>query len=298
MVRQETVKELRKAMYEDVNVLFEFYSDKYKEDSLEDAREYVTDITPEELEEYLEQDASFVQALITLATKAGNDETLLNRILDSNTEEAYKSVQDITGDSIPFDDFKNIVEHGGRPFFKSFEGASPDDDELGVGALDSVTGGVSERELHKIKHEIAKTSVEKIAHSLIHCFTAESEIDTPEGGRAIRDIQPGDIVYSLDGEGKKCSSRVTETTKGSAKVIEVHFSNGTVWNTTSSQFFYDGRRVHDVWQHRDRDIVTTDGTTKITAIVETGNEETVYDIIIDGNNIMFINGVAAEGYGN
>ena len=88
MVRQETVKELRKAMYEDVNVLFEFYSDKYKEDSLEDAREYVTDITQEELEEYLEQDASFVQALITLATKAGNDETLLNRILDSNTEEA------------------------------------------------------------------------------------------------------------------------------------------------------------------------------------------------------------------
>ena len=77
----------------------------------------------------------------------------------------------------------------------------------------------------------------------------------------------------------------------------MHFDNGKVWNTTSTQWFYDGKTFHNVWQHNNRDIITLDGTTKITDIIETGKKTNVYDFVIDGGNIMFIEGIAAEGYG-
>ena len=42
--------------------------------------------------------------------------------------------------------------------------------------------------------------------------------------------------------------------------------------------------------------ITLDGTATVEKATMTGKTEMVYDIEVDGINIMFINGVAAEGF--
>jgi hypothetical protein len=297
MLKPEVVDELRCAIYEDVGIIYDLYTDKNKEEALKEAAEYVPGITMEELDEYRKQDVVFIDAVLKLAVKVANDKELLNSLFEKSPEEAYDLVTPMTGDAIPFTDFKDMLEYGGKPFFKAFEGAKYDkdgDDELSEDELDEVAGGSEQDRLEGAIIEVA----EKILMGLAGCFTADSPVDTPEGSRTIKEIKEGDIVYSLDKDGNRIETKVTGKTEAEAPVINVYFSNGKVWNTTSTQWFYDGKLFHDVWQHNDRDVVTLEGAAKITDIVETGQRETVYDLIMDGTNIMFINGVAAEGYGN
>ncbi len=294
MLKQEQVDELRIAMYEDVNVLYDFFTDKWSDEALEEAQEAVPGITREELDEYRKQDQKYMAAVVKLASRVGRDPSLMDDLFEKKPEEAYELVKGITGDDIPYEDFVDILEYGGKPFFKCFEGATMEDDELGEDDLEEVAGGGDEE---KAEGEAAKKILEKILEQIAKCFTAESPVDTPEGLRSIKDIKEGDKVYSLDKEGNRLEAKVTGITRGEGTVIDVHFANGKVWHTTSTQWFYDGRRFHDVWQHNGRDVVTLEGeATKITDIVETGRKETVYDLILDGTDIMFIDGTAAEGF--
>jgi len=294
MLKHEVVDELRTAMYEDVGVMYDIYTQKWSEELLRDVGEYVPGITKEELDEYRVQDSDYVYALIKLASKVGNDGELLDKLLTLSREEGYELVKEITGDAIPFEDFKDIIEYGGKPFFKTFEGAELDDDELSEDELDMVAGGDDET---KTTETIIQKTLEEVAKAVVKCYAAGSLVATPEGSRSIDEIRPGDRIYSLDKEGNRVETRVSDTTSGEAAVIEVHFENGKVWNTTSTQWFYDGKNFHNVWQHRDRDIPTLEGSTRITDIVETGEKQPVYDLVIEGNNVMFIDGIAAEGYG-
>ena len=47
---------------------------------------------------------------------------------------------------------------------------------------------------------------------------------------------------------------------------------------------------------RGKPAITLNGTATVEKATMTGNTEMVYDIEVDGINIMFINGVAAEGF--
>ena len=294
MIKQEVVDEIRIAMYEDVGLMYDFYTDRWKDDTLRDVQEYVPDITQEELDEYIKQDEPYVTALVKLALKVANDRELLDSLFDQTPEKAYETVKGITGDKIPYEDFVDILEYGGKPFFKTFEGAAGGDEELSEDELLAVVGGSD-----KDRAEAGVLKIlEKIIISVARCFTAESLVDSPSGAKAIGNVTAGDIVYSLDKDGNKVETKVTDTTNGEASVIEVHFADGRIWNTTSTQWFYDGTTFRSIWQYKDRDIVTLDGKTQITDIVETGRKEMVYDIVLDGNNIMFINGAAAESYGS
>jgi hypothetical protein len=295
MLNQETIDEIRIALYEDVGLIYDFYSEQWSDDALRDISEYVPDITQADLDEYRKVDAPYIAAVLKLAVKAANDEELLNGLFGESKEKAYELVKDVVGDKIPYEDFIDIVEYGGKPFFKSFEGVVADDGELSEEALESAAGGVDNDPDHTTDDE--RELIHKIIKIIVHCFTAESQVDTPTGTKAIKDIEAGDIVYSIDEAGNKVERKVASTTGGEASVIEVHFDNGKVWNTTSTQWFYDGKTFHNVWQHNNRDIITLDGTTKITDIIETGKKTNVYDFVIDGGNIMFIEGIAAEGYG-
>ena len=293
MLKQEVVDEIRIAIYEDLGVLYDIYAQKWSDELLKEMNEYVPGITQADLEEYRSQDAPYIVALLKLGKKVGSDETLMNSLFEKKPEEAYETVKSISGDAIPYDDFVDILEYGGKPFFKAFEGAKNEDDELSEDDLDEVAGGTQPL----LPKTPGQTLEDFLNSNNYHCFTADSCVDTPKGCIPIQDVKEGDIVFSLDENGNRIETRVAGTTKGEGSVIEVHFENGKVWNTTSTQWFYDGKLFHDVWQHKDHDVVTLDGATKIKDIVETGQKQIVYDLIMDGTNIMFIDGIAAEGYG-
>ncbi|MBQ9505117.1 MAG: hypothetical protein IJU93_08915 [Lachnospiraceae bacterium] len=295
MLKQEVVDEIRIAIYEDLGVLYDIYAQKWSDELLKEMNEYVPGITQADLEEYRSQDAPYIVALLKLGKKVGSDETLMNSLFEKKPEEAYETVKSITGDAIPYDDFVDILEYGGKPFFKAFEGAKKDEDELSEDDLDEVAGGI-DSDTEKTIVAVAEKVLDGLG-ALFHCFTVDSCVDTPKGCVPIQDVKEGDIVFSLDENGNRIETRVTGTTRGEGSVIEVHFENGKVWNTTSTQWFYDGKLFHDVWQHKDHDVVTLEGATKINDIVETGKKQVVYDLIMDGTNIMFIDGIAAEGYG-
>ena len=296
MLKQEVVDEIRIAIYEDLGVLYDIYAQKWSDELIKEMNEYVPGITQADLEEYRKQDAPYIVALLKLGKKVGSDETLMNSLFEKKPEEAYETFKSISGDAIPYDDFVDILEYGGKTFFKAFEGAKKDEDELSEDELDEVAGGI-DSDTEKTIVAVAEKILDGIG-AIFHCFTADSTVDTPNGSIPIQDVKEGDIVLSLDENGNRVETRVTGTTKGEGSVIEVHFENGKVWNTTSTQWFYDGKLFHDVWQHKGHDVVTLDGATKIKDIVETGKKQVVYDLIMDGgNNIMFIDGIAAEGYG-
>ena len=42
--------------------------------------------------------------------------------------------------------------------------------------------------------------------------------------------------------------------------------------------------------------MTENGETNIKKIISTGHKEKVYDIVVTGINVFFINGIAAEGW--
>ncbi|MCR5557158.1 MAG: hypothetical protein K6F75_06315 [Butyrivibrio sp.] len=197
MIKQEVVDEIRIAMYEDVGLMYDFYTDRWKDDTLRDVQEYVPDITQEELDEYIKQDEPYVTALVKLALKVADDRELLDSLFDQAPEKAYETVKCITGDKIPYEDFVDILEYGGKPFFKTFEGAAGGDEELSEDELLAVVGGSD-----KDRAEAGVIKIlEKIIISVARCFTAESLVDSPSGAKAIGNVTAGDIVYSLDKDG-------------------------------------------------------------------------------------------------
>ena len=132
-----------------------------------------------------------------------------------------------------------------------------------------------------------------------HCFTGECLVSTPEGEKAIREIQKGDEVISLDEEGNKRVAKVALCiTPKQMPIVEVTFTNGRKWNTTETQWFYCGDDDYAcVMDDQGKEALTQDGQrTGVKEVVKTERSEFVYDFIVEGLNVMFINGVAAEGF--
>ena len=73
------------------------------------------------------------------------------------------------------------------------------------------------------------------------CFTAGSPVATPKGERPISELAVGDEVITLDCNGREITGTVTEVmTPREEEIVEVTFSNGTVWHTTESQTIWLG----------------------------------------------------------
>lgn len=290
MMNQETKNALRKAMYEDADVFYDFFTGKWEEDAFEEAKEAVPGITKEEFDQYRTEDGKFIAGIMKIVLEANKDEKVFARIFDANIDSAYEAAAAISGDTVSLEDFRFFMENGGKPFFKAFEIHAEDQvTYLDEDELEEVVGGISDDEVNKIIKYVLKW--------VKGCFVADSLVDTPKGARPIQDIKVGDIVYSLDKEGNKVEAEVLRTTVADEDIIEVDFANGKKWTTTSTQWFYDGNKFYDIWQHNGHDVIDLDGITKVENITETGRKEKVYDMTVEGLNIMLINGIAAEGYG-
>ena len=81
-------------------------------------------------------------------------------------------------------------------------------------------------------------------------------------------------------------------------ILEVTFADGHKWNTTKTQWFFCGSDEYAcVTDDQGKKALTAGGgRTGVANVLETGRSEMVYDFVVEGLNVMFINGIAAEGF--
>lgn len=127
--------------------------------------------------------------------------------------------------------------------------------------------------------------------SYFACFTAGTEISTPEGAVAIEQMAFGDQVVSL--------GTVNEVTElhdmGEADIYELRTPSCTVETTQTEVFLTpDGKKPLTELSEGDS-VMTVNGFEPITAIIATGRREKVYELELTGDNMFYANGILAEG---
>ena len=131
------------------------------------------------------------------------------------------------------------------------------------------------------------------------CFIGNSKISTPNGEKFIKDIKIGDEVISLDAENKKVVSKVIEVRPVfENEIVKVEFSNGKIWFTTATQWFYCGNDDYAcVLEDKGKSAITEENAkATVVKVTKTGEIKKVYDFIVEGVNVFFVEGIAAEGY--
>lgn len=127
--------------------------------------------------------------------------------------------------------------------------------------------------------------------SYLACFTAGTEISTPEGAVAIEQMAFGDQVISLG-----AVNEVQELhDMGEADVYELNTPSFAVETTQTEVFMTpDGNRPLSELSEGES-VMTVNGFESITAIIATGKKEKVYELELTGDNMFYANGILAEG---
>lgn len=127
--------------------------------------------------------------------------------------------------------------------------------------------------------------------SYFACFTAGTEISTPEGAVTIEQMAFGDQVVSL--------GTVNEVTElhdmGEADIYELHTPSCTVETTQTEVFMTPDGKKPLTELSEGESVMTVNGFEPITSIVETGRKEKVYELELTGDNMFYANGILAEG---
>ena len=135
-----------------------------------------------------------------------------------------------------------------------------------------------------------------------NCFAGDSQVLVPGGVKCIKDLQLGDKVITLDASGKEIIGVVTEVMQpAEEEIVEVAFSDGTLWHTTESQTLYLAHDQHCMvkFAKGKKALLRNGGTVTVLDVKYTGKHETVYDVLVgeDGDeNVFFVSGIATEGY--
>lgn len=127
--------------------------------------------------------------------------------------------------------------------------------------------------------------------SYFACFTAGTEISTPEGAVAIEQMAFSDQVISLD-----TVNEVTELhDMGEADIYELHTPSFAVETTQTEVFMTPDGKKPLTELSEGESVMTVNGFEPITSIVETGRKEKVYELELTGDNMFYANGILAEG---
>lgn len=127
--------------------------------------------------------------------------------------------------------------------------------------------------------------------SYFACFTAGTEISTPEGAVAIEQMTFGDQVVSLG-----AVNEVTELhDMGEADIYELRTPSCTVETTQTEVFMTPDGKKPLAELSEGESVMTVNGFEPITSIVETGRKEKVYELELTGDNMFYANGILAEG---
>ncbi|WP_028129095.1 hypothetical protein [Selenomonas sp. AE3005] len=140
-------------------------------------------------------------------------------------------------------------------------------------------------------------AVGTLGSAFVACFTAGTKVTTPTGYKNIEDIKAGDEVLSLNEQGDIVTKKVTYVNPPhKQRIVNACFKNGTVWHTTESQRYYDGRHFSYI-DYPGEALVFHGRPSEIAALELTDKIAYVYDFAVDGVNVFFANDVAAEGFG-
>lgn len=127
--------------------------------------------------------------------------------------------------------------------------------------------------------------------SYFACFTAGTEISTPEGAVAIEQMAFGDQVVSLG-----AVNEVQELhDMGEADIYELNTPSFAVETTQTEVFMTPGGNKPLSELSEGESVMTVNGFELITSIVETGRKEKVYELELTGDNMFYANGILAEG---
>ena len=82
------------------------------------------------------------------------------------------------------------------------------------------------------------------------------------------------------------------------EIVKVEFSNGKIWFTTATQWFYCGNDDYAcVLEDKGKSAITEENAkATVVKVTKTGEIQKVYDFIVEGVNVFFVEGIAAEGY--
>lgn len=249
-----------------------------------------------------------VENVMKFIEKSQEDERLnqlINKVLDGKTED-----DDIN-------ELLDLAEAEGLPF--TLEDVLLSVQKLDMEDLDNVAGGGIPLEwiqnAEKVLKEANAASKGKgpngrrcvntfwnffnhLMKIKYRCFAAGSMVATPNGEVPIQNIREGDLVTTLDKEGNKISGKVTKVHLPDKQTIyHIRFSDGKEWNTTATQWYYCGNDEYNIALNTfGRPAITLDGNATVEKATKTQRVEEVYDIEVEGINIMFVDGVAAEGF--
>ena len=165
--------------------------------------------------------------------------------------------------------------------------------------LAGIVGGRVKDTEDKAWWEYVVDTLDAVAKGLGHCFSVECLVSTPDGAKAIREIKAGDEVISLNNDGSRRIAKVIDVIEPREyPITEVTFTDGRKWNATKTQWFYCGDDEYAcVMDDQGKKALTIDGeSVGVENVVETGQSELVYDFVVEGLNVMFVNGIAAEGF--
>ena len=175
--------------------------------------------------------------------------------------------------------------------------AELEDMELDDAALDKVAGGIGYDEDGNFSGVCPNA-----CPNLKGCFAGDSQVLVPGGVKCIKDLQLGDKVITLDASGKEIIGVVTEVMQpAEEEIVEVAFSDGTLWHTTESQTLYLAHNQHCMvkFAKGKKALLRDGGTVTVTDVRYTGKRETVYDVLVgeeEDEDVFFVSGIAAEGY--
>ena len=175
--------------------------------------------------------------------------------------------------------------------------AELEDMELDEEALDKVAGGIGYDEDGNFSGVCPNACPD-----MKRCFAGDSQVLVPGGVKCIKDLQLGDKVITLDASGKEIIGVVTEVMQpAEEEIVEVAFSDGTLWHTTESQTLYLAHKQNCMVKFaKGKKALLRDGrTVTVTDVRYTGKRETVYDVLVgeeEDEDVFFVSGIAAEGY--
>ena len=282
--------EIYEAIYKDMALLEQVVDDD-EESFAEDIRSKGFDFSQEQCADLFNEFKIQYVNLIKLIDAALEDDEVYRDIFSTGRKEAYEEALKIS-QNYTYEEFALFMELQAKQIYdaaKTNSGCVV----LSMSELDEVTGG---DEWSSILKELGRW-LKGLA-----CFSKNAKVMMADGSeKNIVDVKLDDEVLSVNKAGETISAKVIYVKKPSdSEIYKVTFANGSTWECTSSQWLYSGDDIYPVIEAVGKKALCPDGTkTEIIDVQPTGRCEKVYDLTVDGdNNYLFVNGVAAEGYGS
>jgi hypothetical protein len=132
------------------------------------------------------------------------------------------------------------------------------------------------------------------------CFPAGTMIATPDGPRRIEDIRDGDLVTLVGPGGAATSGKVESSFQTCNRLVEVRTESGNLLTTETQPLCLQAggfRRAGELgegdviwrWEKGDRQNV------RVQAVVPTGREEAVFNLVVGESAVFVAGGFLARG---